>query len=65
MYLQLFRSKFQLYSKFGGEKRANRFKTYLRLAYWPRAVVACPVSTVKPFWASRSHTYKRLLAELT
>ncbi|MCP4211613.1 MAG: hypothetical protein GY764_09040 [Halieaceae bacterium] len=64
MYLQLFRSKFQFYSKFGDERRANRFKTYLRLAYWPRAIVARLVSTFDPSWTSRARTYRRLLAEL-
>ncbi|MCP4211609.1 MAG: hypothetical protein GY764_09020 [Halieaceae bacterium] len=64
MYLQLYRSKLQFYRKFGGERRANRFKTYLRLAYWPRAVIARLVSTFNPAWTSRARTYKRLLLEM-
>jgi GT2 family glycosyltransferase len=40
MYLQLYRSKLQFYRKTGGQSRANRFKCYVRLAYWPRWVLA-------------------------
>ncbi|MCP4166451.1 MAG: hypothetical protein GY759_11215 [Chloroflexi bacterium] len=64
LYLQLFRSRFQFYSKFGDERRVNRFETHLRLAYGPRAIVARPVSIFDPSWTSRARTYRRLLAEL-
>ena len=63
MYLQLYRSKVQFYRKFGGQRRANRFKTYLRLAYGPRALAARLLSTFNPAWVSRARTYKRLLAD--
>lgn len=64
MYLQLYRSKLQFYRKFGGEARANRFKTYLRLLYWPRAIVASALALWLPSWTARSHLYRKLLNQL-
>ena len=65
MYLQLYRSKIQFFRKFGGERQAERFKWWLRLAYGPRAVVASLGAPFSPPWAARARTYRRLLAELT
>lgn len=53
MYVQLYRSKVQFYRKFGGERRAMRFKQLVRIAYWPRVVLS-----------PRNRIYRRLLAEL-
>jgi N-acetylglucosaminyl-diphospho-decaprenol L-rhamnosyltransferase len=64
MYIQLYRSKVQFYRKFGGEKRAKRFKYLVRLAYWPRVAVASFASCFFRPAASRVATYRRLLAEL-
>ena len=64
MYLQLYRSKLQFYRKFGGEARADHFKRLLRLAYWPRLVVAALGSRLKPSLSAQARTYRRLLAEL-
>ena len=63
-YLQLYRSKVQFYRKYGGEKRAGRFKCYLRLVYWPRVMVA---ELLAPLFASgrrRARICRRLLSEL-
>lgn len=64
MYLQLYRSKIQFYRKFGGEHEANRFKTLVRAAYWPRWIVAAAGARFSPAWDSRARTYRRLLLEL-
>jgi hypothetical protein len=64
MYLQLYRSKIQFYRKFGGEQQADRFKTLVRTAYWPRWIVAAAGARLSPAWNSRASTYRRLLTEL-
>jgi GT2 family glycosyltransferase len=64
MYVQLYRSKVQFYRKFGGERRAERFKRLVRLAYWPRLVVAALGAPFSPSLAAQARTYRRLLAEL-
>jgi N-acetylglucosaminyl-diphospho-decaprenol L-rhamnosyltransferase len=64
MYVQLYRSKVQFYRKFGGARRADRFKHLLRLAYAPRLVIAALGALVSPSLAARARTYRRLLAEL-
>ena len=64
MYLQLYRSKVQFYRKFGGARRAERFKRLLGLAYAPRLAVAALGVPFSPSLAARAHTYHRLLAEL-
>jgi len=64
MYLQLYRSKVQFYRKFGGERRAERFKGLVRLAYGPRLAAAAAGGLFSPSWARRARTYRRLLAEL-
>jgi GT2 family glycosyltransferase len=63
-YLQLYRSKVQFYRKFGGAKEAERFKRYLRLAYWPRMVVARLLTPALPSGRKRASLYHRLLSEL-
>ena len=65
MYVQLYRSKIQFYRKFGGVSRVNCYKWLLRLAYWPRLVVAVIGTIVSPPLELRARTYRRLLAELT
>ena len=64
MYVQLYRSKVQFYRKFGGPRRADRFKRLIRLAYGPRLVVAALSAPFSPSLAARASTYRRLLAEL-
>jgi len=64
MYVQLYRSKVHFYRKFGGERRAGRFKWLLRLAYGPRLAVAAVGGLVSPSLAAQARTYRRLLAEL-
>jgi hypothetical protein len=64
MYLQLYRSKIQFYRKFGGERRAERYKAYLRAAYQPRRTLAVIGARLKPSLAGRARTYRRLMAEL-
>ena len=64
MYVQLYRSKVQFYRKFGGPRRADRFKRLLRLAYGPRLVVAALGALFSQNLAARARTYRRLLAEL-
>jgi N-acetylglucosaminyl-diphospho-decaprenol L-rhamnosyltransferase len=64
MYMQLYRSKVQFYRKFGGPRRANRFKCLLGLAYGPRLVVAVLGALFSQSLAVRARTYCRLLAEL-
>lgn len=65
MYIQLYRSKVQFYRKYGGERRANRFKYLIHLAYWPRIVVATLFALTSTRSAMRVRTYRRLLAELS
>ena len=64
MYVQLYRSKIQFYRKFGGEPRVRRFKTLLRLAYWPRWLAATMGARVKPALSDRASTFRLLLTEL-
>ena len=53
MYLELYRSKVQFYRKIGGARRARRFKLFLTIAYFPRAVLQ-----------PKNSTYRQLLARL-
>jgi len=64
MYVQLYRSKIQFYRKFGGPRRADRFKRLIRLAYGPRLAVAALGTPFSPALAARASTYRRLLAEV-
>ena len=64
MYIQLYRSKVQFYRKFGGEARAAHFKRLLRVAYWPRLVVAALGGRLIPALVAQARTYRRLLAAL-
>jgi len=64
MYVQLYRSKVQFYRKFGGERRARRFKRLTRLAYLPRLALAGLGGLARPAWRAQARTYRRLLAEL-
>ena len=64
MYVQLYRSKIQFYRKFGGPRRADRFKRLIRLAYGPRLAVATLGALLAPALAARARTYRRLLVEL-
>ncbi len=64
MYIQLYRSKIQFYRKFGGDRRASRFKWFLRLAYWPRWLAATIGSAFSPKLATRAQTYRALLKAL-
>jgi hypothetical protein len=64
MYLQLYRSKVQFYRKFGGERRARRFKRLVRLAYWPRLAAATLVTLTTSRLANETRIYRQLLAEL-
>jgi GT2 family glycosyltransferase len=64
MYVQLYRSKVQFYRKFGGPRRAARFKRLLELAYWPRLAVAAAGAAFSPSLGVRARTYHRLLVEL-
>jgi len=64
MYVQLYRSKVQFYRKFGGDSRADFFKRLVRLAYWPRLVVAAMGAPLSPRLADQANTFRLLLAEL-
>lgn len=64
MYLELYRSKTLFYRKFGGNRRAKRFKWWVSLAYVPRFVLMMVYARFNPSVASRAHTYQRLLVEL-
>jgi len=64
MYVQLYRSKVQFYRKFGGDSRANSFKGLVRLAYWPRLVVAAAGAPLSPRLADQVTTFRLLLTEL-
>jgi hypothetical protein len=64
MYVQLYRSKVQFHRKFGGARRADRFKRLIRLAYGPRLVVAALSAPFGASLAAKASTYRRLLAEL-
>jgi N-acetylglucosaminyl-diphospho-decaprenol L-rhamnosyltransferase len=64
MYLQLYRSKTQFYRKFGGQRQADRFKRLIRLAYWPRLVLATVGAPFSGVLAGQARTFRRLLDEL-
>jgi len=64
MYVQLYRSKVQFYRKFGSEARATRYKWLVRLAYWPRLVVAAMGKPFSPSLSVRRDTIRQLLNEL-
>lgn len=64
MYIQLYKSKVQFYRKFGGASRANHFKQFVRLAYWPRFALAVFLSPFFPNQGTRAAIYRRLLSEL-
>lgn len=64
MYVQLYRSKVQFHRKFGGPRRADRFKCLMRLAYGPRLAIAALGAFLSPSLGARARTYRRLLAEL-
>ena len=64
MYVQLYRSKVQFFRKFGGARRASRFKRLLWMAYGPRLVIAAVAAPFSPRWASYAQTCRRLLAAL-
>lgn len=64
MVIHLYRSKIHFYRKFGGEAQAQRFKTLVRLAYWPRIFSARFLAA--PGWQRLPMpTYSRLLSELS
>jgi GT2 family glycosyltransferase len=65
MYVQLYRSKVQFYRKMGGRCHAEQFKWLLRLAYWPRLMVARVGAAWSPSLAGQARTFRRLLAELS
>jgi GT2 family glycosyltransferase len=64
MYLQLYRSKLQFFRKTGGEEAAQHFRRLLRIAYWPRLVLATLAGPLAPRAAALAPIYERLLAEL-
>ncbi len=64
MYVQLYRSKVQFYRKFGGARRARRFKHLIRLAYGPRLAAATLGAPFSSSLATQVRTFRRLLAEL-
>jgi GT2 family glycosyltransferase len=64
MFVQLYRSKVHFFRKFGETGQADRFKRFLRLAYWPRLVAASLGAPFSGSLATQAQTYRRLLAEL-
>jgi GT2 family glycosyltransferase len=64
MYVQLYRSKVQFHRKFGGPRRADRFKRLLRVAYGHRLAVVALGAPLSPAFTARANTYRRLLTEL-
>lgn len=64
MYIQLYQSKVQFYRKFGGERRAERFKRLVRWAYGPRLAIAALAAPFSPSLSMQAHTFRRLLCEL-
>jgi hypothetical protein len=64
MYVQLHLSKVQFYRKVGGQREADRFKFFVRLAYWPRLIVAALGAPLSASLAAQARTYRRLLSEL-
>ena len=63
MYLQLYRSKAQFQEKFWGKRGAKRFQRLIRLAYWPRWLVASLFGICAPAYRIRAQLYRRLLGE--
>ncbi len=64
MFIALYRSKAQFQRKFGGEQQVRRFKSFLWLAYLPRAALMTAASLLSPPLALRARAYRRLLREL-
>ncbi len=64
MYIELYKSKVQFYRKLGGASRADHFKQFVRLAYWPRFALAWLLSPFFPKQGERAAVYRRLLTEL-
>lgn len=64
MFVQLYRSKVLFFRKFGGPRRANRFKFLLWLAYGPRVAAASLGAAIVPSLTGRVRTYRQLLANL-
>jgi GT2 family glycosyltransferase len=64
MYVQLYRSKVQFYRKFGGDRRAKRFKQLVAAAYWPRFIATKTIKPFRPSLSSRAEMFRRLLDEL-
>ncbi len=64
MYVQLYRSKVQFHRKFGGSRRANWFKSLLRLAYWSRLIISSLSAPFSSAPDTQRRTFRRLLAEL-
>jgi N-acetylglucosaminyl-diphospho-decaprenol L-rhamnosyltransferase len=64
MHLQLYRSKVQFYRKYGGQRRALRFKRLVRLAYWPRLIMTIPCAAFRASLAPRVRLYRQILAQL-
>lgn len=64
MYVQLYRSKLQFYRKFGGDRQARLAKLFYALAYTPRWLAAAGMAGLRPEYAARARTYRRLLADL-
>jgi GT2 family glycosyltransferase len=64
MYIELYRSKLQFFRKFGGKRQADRYKRFLRFAYWPRLIVAWALSLFSAGRHAQAHVFRRLLDEL-
>jgi hypothetical protein len=63
MVIHLYRSKIHFYRKFGGEAQAQRFKTLVRLAYWPR-LLGARLAAASGQSSFSTPVYRRLLSEL-
>ena len=64
MYIQLYRSKVQFFRKFGGERRARRFKRLLWLAYLPRTVGGTLMGILSPRLADQGKRFRSLMTQL-
>lgn len=64
MYVQLYRSKVQFFRKFGGERRARRFKRLLWLAYLPRTVGGTLMGILSPRLADQGKRFRSLMTQL-
>ena len=64
MYLQLYRSKFQFFRKFGGESRVRKAMFLFGAVYVPRALIASVFGALFPSWRGRGILYRHLLAEI-